>query len=152
MSVLTLTLRALPPHSVDVSPLIPDRLAGLNKAAVENIARYQPVLAELSKTGRTARCRSSISPACRYCRTVETPPPRRTSRPPAAALDVIRALQGYGKDAEPALPALKKLKQSGSKMAGGGPRAQLGPARFAPSRPSHLVRLPQPATESQAGA
>jgi formylmethanofuran dehydrogenase subunit C len=37
MSALTLTLRALPPHSVDVSPLIPDRLAGLNKAAIENI-------------------------------------------------------------------------------------------------------------------
>lgn len=38
MSALTLTLRALPPHSVDLSPLIPDRLAGLNKAAIENIA------------------------------------------------------------------------------------------------------------------
>jgi formylmethanofuran dehydrogenase subunit C len=38
MSALTLTLRALPPHGVDLSPLIPDRLAGLNRAAIENIA------------------------------------------------------------------------------------------------------------------
>ncbi|HEV8645022.1 MAG TPA: formylmethanofuran dehydrogenase subunit C [Burkholderiales bacterium] len=38
MSALTLTLRALPPHSVDLSPLIPDRLAGLSRAAIENIA------------------------------------------------------------------------------------------------------------------
>jgi formylmethanofuran dehydrogenase subunit C len=38
MSALTLTLRALPPHSVDLSPLIPDRLAGLSKAAIETIA------------------------------------------------------------------------------------------------------------------
>jgi hypothetical protein len=29
-----------------------------------------------------------------------------------AAVEVIQALQGYGKDAAPALPALKKLKQS----------------------------------------
>ena len=38
MSALTLTLRALPTHSVDLSPLIPEQLAGLGKAAVENIA------------------------------------------------------------------------------------------------------------------
>ena len=34
---------------------------------------------------RTARCSSSTRPACRYWRSVETPPPMRTSRPPAAA-------------------------------------------------------------------
>lgn len=38
MSALTLTLRALPPHGVDLSAVIPDRLAGLNKSAIENIA------------------------------------------------------------------------------------------------------------------
>ena len=38
MSALTLTLNALPSHSVDLSPLIPDRLAGLKKAAIESIA------------------------------------------------------------------------------------------------------------------
>ena len=38
MSALTLTLKASPPHSVDLSPLISDRLAGLKKAAIENIA------------------------------------------------------------------------------------------------------------------
>lgn len=37
MSSLTLALRALPPHGVDLSPLIPDRLAGLNKADIETI-------------------------------------------------------------------------------------------------------------------
>ena len=35
-------------------------------------------------TGRIARCSSSISPARRYSRIVATPPPRRTSRSPAA--------------------------------------------------------------------
>ncbi len=35
---------------------------------------------EPSKTGRMARCSSSISAARRYCRMVDTPPPRRTSR------------------------------------------------------------------------
>ena len=38
MNALTFTLRALPPHCIDLSPLIPDRLASLNKAAIENIA------------------------------------------------------------------------------------------------------------------
>jgi formylmethanofuran dehydrogenase subunit C len=38
MNGLTLTLNALPPHCVDLSPLIPDRLADLNKAAIESIA------------------------------------------------------------------------------------------------------------------
>ncbi|HWH47305.1 MAG TPA: formylmethanofuran dehydrogenase subunit C [Burkholderiales bacterium] len=38
MSALTFTLRAVPPYCVDVSPLIPDRLAGLSKAAIEKIA------------------------------------------------------------------------------------------------------------------
>ncbi|HKQ25526.1 MAG TPA: formylmethanofuran dehydrogenase subunit C [Burkholderiales bacterium] len=38
MSALTLTLRALPTQNVDLSPVTPDRLAGLGKAAIENIA------------------------------------------------------------------------------------------------------------------
>lgn len=38
MSALTFTLRTNPPRAVDASPLIPDRLAGLNKSAVESIA------------------------------------------------------------------------------------------------------------------
>ena len=38
MSALTLTLNSLPSHSVDLSPLIPDRLTGLKKAAFESIA------------------------------------------------------------------------------------------------------------------
>ena len=38
MSALTLTLKALPPHSVDISSLISQRLAGLKKAAIESIA------------------------------------------------------------------------------------------------------------------
>src|SRR5271154_1674189 len=37
-------------------------------------------------TGDCARCNSSIAPASRYWRTVETPPPIFTSRSPAAAL------------------------------------------------------------------
>ena len=37
-------------------------------------------------TGDSARCISSIAPASRYWRTVETPPPIFTSRSPAAAL------------------------------------------------------------------
>lgn len=37
MNALTFTLRGSPPHSVNLSPLIPDRLEGLNKAAIENI-------------------------------------------------------------------------------------------------------------------
>ena len=36
-------------------------------------------------TGEMARCISSTSPALRYCRIVATPPPRRTSFPPAAS-------------------------------------------------------------------
>src|SRR2546421_11620620 len=46
---------------------------------------------EPSKTGRMARCSSSIRAARRYCRIVATPPPRRTSRPPAAAVACARA-------------------------------------------------------------
>lgn len=38
MSALTFTLRAQPSHGVDISPLIPDRLADLTRAAIENIA------------------------------------------------------------------------------------------------------------------
>lgn len=38
MSALTLTLRAIPPQAADVSPIIPDRLAGLSKAAIEKIS------------------------------------------------------------------------------------------------------------------
>ena len=38
MRALTFTLRAVPAHSVDVSPLIPDRLAGLSTLAIEKIA------------------------------------------------------------------------------------------------------------------
>ena len=38
MSALTLTLRALPAHSIDLSPLIPERLADLDKAAIKSIA------------------------------------------------------------------------------------------------------------------
>lgn len=37
-----------------------------------------------STTGETTRCSESISPATRYCRTVETPPPILTSLPCAA--------------------------------------------------------------------
>ena len=37
-----------------------------------------------SATGASARCRESINPACRYCRTVETPPPILMSLSPAA--------------------------------------------------------------------
>jgi len=37
-----------------------------------------------SATGASAKCSESISPACRYWRTVETPPPILTSLSPAA--------------------------------------------------------------------
>src|SRR6266853_178468 len=46
---------------------------------------------EPSRTGRMARCSSSIRAARRYCRIPDTPPPRRTSRPPAAAVARPRA-------------------------------------------------------------
>ncbi len=36
------------------------------------------------RTGETAKWSSSSSPACRYCLTTETPPPMRTSLPPAS--------------------------------------------------------------------
>src|SRR5437879_2546193 len=45
---------------------------------------------EPSKTGRMARCSSSIRAARRYCRMVHTPPPTRTSRPPAAPPAAVR--------------------------------------------------------------
>ena len=45
----------------------------------------EQIFALPSRTGRTARCSSSIRPASRYCRTVATPPPKRISRSPAAA-------------------------------------------------------------------
>jgi formylmethanofuran dehydrogenase subunit C len=44
MNPLTLTLSALPPHSIDLSPLIPDRLAGLSRAAIESITLGSPGL------------------------------------------------------------------------------------------------------------
>src|SRR6266853_1818447 len=60
---------------------------------------------EPSRTGRMARCSSSIRAARRYCRIVDTPPPRRTSRPPVMRQHedgrVIRRLV-----APPPLPAV----------------------------------------------
>src|SRR3978361_460579 len=52
-------------------------------------------------TGETARWSSSMSPAWRYCRTVETPPPILMSRPAAADLARSRAAS---------IPSVTKLK------------------------------------------
>jgi hypothetical protein len=38
-----------------------------------------------------ARCNSSINDSLRYCPTVETPPPNRTSFSPAASFACLRA-------------------------------------------------------------